>query len=291
MAAPGVSGASGGGTLYVADNGTDTGTCRLSSSPCATIAYAISVANPSSVIDVGSGTYAQQLVVSMPLTIQATSGPVVINPASLPVLDTNPDRGVQEAAVIDVTAGPTKLKNLTIDGSAAQDTFNSCAIGFEGVYYHNASGTMTGDTVQNIQLPPVDFGCQTGNGVLVRSETGDSASVSIGTTTVSAYQKNGVSCWDSGTSCTVTGSTITGTGPNGVIAANGIEGVYASRLVVSTSTVTANSYTGGGVGNEAAGILVYDVGAVGISATPSRGATTTSIWATTVRARLRRRGP
>ena len=291
MAAPGVSGASGGGTLYVAHNGTDTGTCRLSSSPCATIAYAISVANPSSVIDVGSGTYAQQLVVSMPLTIQATSGPVVINPASLPVLDTNPDRGVQEAAVIDVTAGPTKLKNLTIDGSAAQDTFNSCAIGFEGVYYHNASGTMTGDTVQNIQLPPTDFGCQTGNGVLVRSETGDSASVSIGTTTVSAYQKKSVR-WDSGTSCTVTGSTITGTGPNGVIAANGIEGVYASRLVVSTSTVTANSYTGGGCSGTRQRVPLSTTSERWASrATPTRGATTTSIWATTVRARLRRRGP
>ncbi len=78
-----VAGAQGsGGTLYVSSTGSDTTTCRLSTNPCATIAYAVTQANPGSTIDVAAGNYPQQLVINKNLTIVGKGGTVAIDPSS-----------------------------------------------------------------------------------------------------------------------------------------------------------------------------------------------------------------
>ena len=91
---------------------------------------------------------------------------------------------------------------------------------------------MSGDTVENISLPttPTNLdGCQDGNDVLVRSDTGRFASVTVqGGTKLKSYQKNGIFCMDAGTTCKVDDTTITGVGPDPFQAGNGFSAVDAS---------------------------------------------------------------
>ena len=116
---------------------------------------------------------------------------------------------------------------------------------FVGVYYHDASGTMTTDTVTNIELPPADFGCQEGLGVYVRVRRRPHSNVTMNKDTVTAYDKNGITCDDPGTTCSITGSTVTGIGPTGLIAQNGIQFYDAAAGSIMGNTVSGDSYTGG----------------------------------------------
>lgn len=84
-----------------------------------------------------------------------------------------------------------------------------------------------------------------------------------------AYNKNGITCDDNWTSCTITGSTIQGEGPNDQIAQNGIQGWGAASITIGgptaadRNTISGNSWTGGGgSGNAAAGLLLANNGSV-----------------------------
>jgi hypothetical protein len=82
-----------------------------------------------------------------------------------------------------------------------------------------------------------------------------------------AYDKNGITCDDNETTCTITGSTIQGSGPTNAIAQNGIQAFGAASTTIGGSltgqgnTISGNSYSGGGgAGNAAAGILLLNNG-------------------------------
>jgi hypothetical protein len=255
--------ASSGGTLYVnASTGHDTGTCRLSSQPCATISYALSVATPNATIRVAAGDYPQPLTITQPVMISGNgdgdtgSSPTVIDPSTLGS-DTDSDSHQAQAPIVDIlnTTG-VGLKGLEINGYNAQGQFTSCAVGYVGVYYHNSSGSMDNVQVTGVELPNPLFGCQQGKSVFVRSDTGDAASVTMTGLRINNFDKDGIVCNDSGTSCTVSGSDVTGIGPNAQIAPNGIEAINASSITISHDSVTDNSYTGGGYDNQAAGVGV-----------------------------------
>ncbi len=252
-----------GGTLYVANTGTDAGTCRLSTHPCATIAYALTQVTTDSTIDVGPGSYPQQLVINTSVSIVGTGGTVVINPSSLPTSDTDTDSSNAQYAIVDITSGAdVTLRNLLINGAYAKSQFTGCGPDFVGVYYHDSSGVMKDDTVQNVELPTADFGCQDGLGVYVASDAGDTSSVTMTGDSVYAYDKNGITCDDVGTTCTVSSTDVTGIGSTGLIAQNGIQGVDTASLSLTSDIVRDNSYSGGGLGNQATGFLIFDVGSL-----------------------------
>ena len=260
-------GAGTGGTLYVnATSGHDTGTCRLNTHPCQTIAYALTQATANSTISASGGNYPQQLVISSNVTISGStsaSNPTVIDPSTL-TSDTDTDSTTPQDALVDVISGAkVKLKNLTVDGTSASGQFTSCAADFVGVYYHDASGSLTKVAVTNINLPPAYQGCQSGQGIYVASDSGQNSAVTMKNDAVNTYDKNGITCDDIGTTCTITGTTVTGSGPNGVIAQNGIQFFDAQSGTISDSTVTGDAYTGGTYA--ASGLLIYDVGTITIS--------------------------
>lgn len=267
--------ASAGGTLYVnASSGTDSGTCRLPKHPCATIAYALTQASTTatSTIDVAAGDYPQPLTVSNPVIIDGAgdsgNSATVIDPSTL-ATDTDTDSNTPQEVVVDITdtTGVT-MKNLEVNGDNASSSFDwpGCGDDFVGVYYHDSSGTMKNMQVTGVELPggPPDnlFGCQAGLAVYVASDSGDTSSVTMSGLNVNNFQKNGVTCDDAGTTCTLKSSDITGIGPTSLIAANGFQGVDTARVKLTGNTVTDNSYTGGGAGNQATGLLIFDVGTV-----------------------------
>ncbi len=72
-----------------------------------------------------------------------------------------------------------------------------------------------------------------------------------------AYNKNGITCDDNGASCTITNSIVQGEGPTNAIAQNGIQ-AFGSSAVLTGNSVSGNTYTGGGAGNSATGILLLN---------------------------------
>jgi parallel beta-helix repeat protein/predicted outer membrane repeat protein len=268
-----------GGTLYVSTTGSDTGTCRLSSHPCQTITYALTQATADSTIKVAGGTYAEQVVVSGSQHVTIAGGwvpkgssasPTVVDPTSVPSAEPDSDSSQSQYAIIDAQPGATlNLSKVTVNGDGAQSQFNSCADDYVGVYYHDASGTMSTDTVTNVELPTADFGCQDGLGVYVTSDTGLS-NVSMTHLTVTNYDKNGITCDDETTTCSIAKSTVTGIGPTPLIAQNGIQAANDGQdhagpsVTITGNKVTGNTYTdpqfqGGTAGfTQAAGILLID---------------------------------
>jgi parallel beta-helix repeat protein len=263
LVAPAVAGAQGGKFFVNASLGHDVGTCTKAA-PCATIGYALGQAPSGATIKVAAGTYPEQLVISKNISIVGVVNQTIIEPSMLPVADADTDSSQSQYAIVDATSGATvNLTGLTIDGQAAQGQFNSCVNDFVGVYYHDASGTMTADTVTNIELPPDAFGCQDGLGVYVASDAGHNSSVGMDYDTVTNYDKNGITCDDPGTDCSILGSAVTGIGPTGLIAQNGIQLYDADGGSVMGTTVSGDSYTGGYY--TAAGLLVISTGTLNIS--------------------------
>ena len=72
-----------------------------------------------------------------------------------------------------------------------------------------------------------------------------------------AYDKNGITCDDVNTTCTITNSTVQGEGPTNAVAQNGIQ-AFGATATITGNTVSGDSYTGGGVGNAATGILLLN---------------------------------
>jgi hypothetical protein len=268
-----------GGTLYVSTTGSDTGTCRLSSHPCQTISYALTQTTADSTIKVAGGTYPEQVVVSGTQNVTIAGGwvpkntsasPTVIDPTSVPASEPDSDSSTNQYAIIDAQPGATlNLSKLTVDGDGAQSQFTSCADDYVGVYYHDASGAMSTITVNDIELPPADFGCQDGLGVYVASDTGTS-NVTMTHLTVTNYDKNGITCDDEDTTCSITKSTVTGIGATPLIAQNGIQAANDGNdhagpsVTITGNKVTGNSYTdpqfqtSGDSYTQAAGILLID---------------------------------
>ncbi len=80
-----------------------------------------------------------------------------------------------------------------------------------------------------------------------------------------AYDKNGITCDDNNTTCNITGGSVQGEGPTNGIAQNGIQDFGAANVTVNGTTVSDDSYAGGGgPGNAASGILVLNAGTVNV---------------------------
>ena len=132
-----------GGTEYVATTGTDSGTCRLASHPCQTIGYALTQNTTDSTIMVAAGDYPEQLTITAPVTIDGAGASTVIDPSAVAANDTDPNHTTTPYPIVDVNGtNKVKLENLTVDGSAAVNHYNSCTQNPMGIYYHNASGSM-----------------------------------------------------------------------------------------------------------------------------------------------------
>jgi parallel beta-helix repeat protein len=248
--------------LYVSTTGTDVAPCTVAK-PCATINFAISQAATGAVIHVAAGTYLQTVTVNKNVTINGAGAGTVLEPTTPVAAGT--DKGSPTYAIVDVTPMITaKVVNLSINGAPASGFFNQfgCAADYVGVYYNGAAGTLDNVTVNNIELPTNLFGCQDGLGIYVNSPPGLHANVNMSNDTVTNYDKNGITCDDIGTSCVITAATVTGVGPTGLIAQNGIQAYHAAKADIADSTVSQNSYTGGGAGNQASGLLLLDVGTV-----------------------------
>ena len=251
--------------LYVSPSGTSTN----ADTSCSTAAYtsiqsAVNAAVPGDTVDVCAGTYAEQVsIATTNLTITGpTSGsPAIIEPSAVACNTTDLDTGVPTAAAVLVAgvSGVT-VEHLSVNGATGgASTFTGCASSpqnFWGVVYQNASGSITDNSVVNF-TPSTTFSGGNNNdaGIYVQSSTGSSV-VTVAGNTVSGYQKNGITCNDAHTACTVKGNVVTGAGPISTEAQNGIQLGFGATGSVSGNTVADDNCTASSSIGTASGILI-----------------------------------
>ena len=270
------------------------GTARASS-PCSITVHTENVANnavqsaintyPRGSICVGAGYFPEQLTISSPHTVLKGAGAAstVIEPASVTFNTYDFDSAPSPHALlstltpaaatilVDNTSAVT-VEDLQVNGAGGSSSFSGCGDNYYGVDFENPSGSLKSSQVQNVELPAVDFGCQDGLAVYAYngfyySGTGSAQTVSITSTLIASYDKNGVTCDDPLETCTVSSNTINGAGGIPATAQNGIQVAYGAKGTVKSNTVYGDNFTGTtavndwcGAGFAAAGILLFDPG-------------------------------
>lgn len=170
-----------------------------------------------------------------------------------------------------MNAGTTAhVKNLIVTASGLADVCDAGADRLRGILFDGAGGSITGNTVLNINQGT--SGCQEGNGIEVRNAPFDGThpatmTVTISGNTVTNYQKNGITA-NGDVFAIITGNTVTGAGKVNYIAQNGIQVGFGGTGAVIGNSISSNFYTGcsnkdaaktGCTPFVAAGLLMFDV--------------------------------
>ena len=177
----------------------------------------------------------------------------------------DPDGGHFLGAVLTNAArgDDVHIADVTVAASDLSDTCDVGADRLRGILLDGVGGTISDVTVTGIRQGDMS-GCQEGNAIEARNfaPNGDAASpavrVSVTGSTVTGYQKNAIT-FNGGVIGTATGNTVTGDGPVGYIAQNGIQVGFGASGAVSGNIVTGNYYTGA---DDACGVLLYQADGV-----------------------------
>jgi hypothetical protein len=123
--------------------------------PCATwdfttVGAAITAAAAGDEIDICSGIYPEQLMITKPLTLAGIGGQGVgrtlIQPANLVSAG---NTGFTAVITVMGTSGVV-IRNLAID--ASNNTFNGCTIAVAGIHFYDASGIVDSDSISGTAL-------------------------------------------------------------------------------------------------------------------------------------------
>ena len=181
--------------------------------------------------------------------------------------------GVQSCAAIPGDSGLTAARiggevTGTLDASGCNigayfDAGNPGSVDGADVFGANYFGVLndggtvdvTNSSIHDIGESPLD-GSQHGNAVVYRNGAGGTVSGNA----VTHYQKNGITIRDDGTTASVEDNVVTGEGPVGYIAQNGIQISYGASALVRGNTVSGNWYTPATV--TACGLLFYQADGV-----------------------------
>lgn len=238
-----------------------------------TIQAAVQAASMGDVVDVCPGSYPEQVTISNAITLAGVivhaagqtsypivtvpSGGVVANAASIDPNNLNFPIAAQILVEQGNLSSPpaVTVKNLTIDGTGNNDA--TCGVDLMGIYYQNASGNISGNTVENQLLPAGYQGCQDGQGIFVENLASPIGKVVIADNSVANFDKNGITVHLSSADAAITRNIVTGVGATPYIAQNGIEVAYDATATVTSNTVSNLVYSGGEYASS--GILLFDL--------------------------------
>jgi hypothetical protein len=280
-------------TIYV-------GSCHAGSK--ATITAALAVATPGTIIDVCPGYYPEQVFI-----VGANFDNITIQGIAYTHLGTTTDAAViippsggmvQMGSIIDPDEPGPALPQIYVNGATGVTISHitvdalgstSCNGNLIGIYYQDASGTVTDSTARNQNEGPGN-GDQCGWGIAIESDN-SSYSLTVTNSSVHNFQKNGIVARGNGSvgpTLTATNNTVIGVGPvAGNAAQNGIEVAFSATGTVKSNYVADMLYPDNS--SNGTGILFYSTGEtptasanvvessnVGIGSYSSNGATITS---------------
>jgi Periplasmic copper-binding protein (NosD) len=236
------------------------GTCITGLTQFATIQAAVTAVPAGSTILVCPGNYPEQVTIGKALNLKGVSSgtldaPTVVSPVLGMVQNaTSLSTGNPIAAQILVqsTTG-VNISRISLDGS--NNLLTGCAPDLMGIYYQNASGTVTNVVIRNEALTTSLNGCQSGLGVFVQSGNAGASTVTVSASTVRNYQKNGITGNEAGTNVTISNNTVVGQGPTTGAAENGVQIGFGAAGKVTGNTIIDDIYAPGGTA--AAGVLVF----------------------------------
>ena len=189
-------------------------------------------------VNVASGTYPEQVIIGKSLTLAgAGAATTTINtPATLvPGIGGN-------LVLVEVNGGAVvNASGIAVAGPRV--TGGCSAQVFYGVFVSGAATlNLSNSTVRDIRLAdPALIGCQDGIAIRAGSQAlGQTATLSLNTVSVTNYQKSAVLVDGTGTSGTITDSTLTGQGVPVNIASNAIQIGRGASATVTGNTVSGN---------------------------------------------------
>jgi len=231
--------------------------------PWLTIQHAVDTVLTGSTINVAAGTYDEQVVIDISLTLQGVGNTTMIKPSSDATLTTvlsgiygGGTKQIAGIVVANVAAGSNvTLKNLKVDGgsvTAAPATADYVA----GIFYRETGGTVDTVTVANMTVGSTGTAVR-GYGLYLSAGT-NIVSVEVKSSTITNYDKNGINAHGNRLTANIHDNTITGRGPlpNGDEVQNGVLIMDGATGTVNTNLISDMSYTPETWGS--AGILVYE---------------------------------
>lgn len=247
--------------LYVAQGGTDAGTCSSGAIPCATVTYALAQAAVGATVHV-SGTIVDNVEITKAVTItgEGAASPAVLDGSNLaPVVDTNAS-GLVTLDDLTITHGSTTAFGggiISTGGSVVLSdstvTANASRLQGGGIW-HRATGNLT---VRNSTISANSAGncgtCLTHGGGGINVDGTDGGDLVVVDSTISGNTTSsgggGLEANDFAT-ITVLRSTISGNqGTSG-------GGVHGYDTTITESTITGNSATYGGGAWNVAGVVL-----------------------------------
>jgi hypothetical protein len=225
------------------------------------ITAAINAAPSGAIIKICPGSYFEQLpAITFKLTLEGVvsgnnDGVTIYPPPGGLVANTTDARGPVAAQIlVQNTAGPVLISNLTVDGTG--NNYNTDDL--RGILYQDASGTVKDVVVQNELPADALSGDQTGQGIMVETTSSPSANLSVVSCSVHNYNKNGIVARYAGASLTATGNYVQGSGVVNTAAQNGIEIAFDGATgSIKNNTVIDNVY-GDTSSATSSDILLYD---------------------------------
>ena len=128
------------------------GSCKPSLPSYATISAAVSGVPPGSTVLVCPGTYPEQVTIAQPLTLKGISsgnaGRAVITLPGSGLAAVTTGLAYSIAAMVDVTAGPVNISDITVDGTGNNVTSTYWLAGF--LYNDGSSRTVNEVTARNL---------------------------------------------------------------------------------------------------------------------------------------------
>ena len=217
-----------------------------------TIGAAVTAAAAGDIIDICPALYAEQLIITRPVTLHGL-GPnginrVLLQPAAMTNLGSLPYQ-----AVISVV----NTKDVVIDGlaiDASHNTVSGCTVSLAGIHFYNSSGKVTNNAISGAQLsnPQSCTKLFPGNGfgVEVDTATGQNGpfAVRIYGNSIHDFNRNGILATGAGVTAEIGGNTIAGVGPStgysqfGVFIATGAVG-QVTRNTISQGNCGSIAFT------------------------------------------------
>lgn len=245
------------------------GSCKPSLPSFPTIQLAVNSIPVGGTIQVCPGFYPEQVTVNKNLTIKGIAvgnqgAAIVTSPVGGVIQNTvslatgNP---IAAQLLVQAPASSVTVTNITVDGSNNQLSGGCGVPNLIGIYFQNASGTITRTAVLNQALSAGLAGCQNGLGIFAQSDgIGGTSVMTITNNHVEGYQKNGITGNELGTNVTITGNTVIGQGPTTGAAENSIQIGFGAAGNITKNTVGSDVWAPDVItdpGDAAAGILVY----------------------------------
>jgi len=238
--------------------------CSVASAPCLTVQHAVDVACAGDTVQVGSGTFAEQVIIPKTLDVVGAGAGSTIIQAPATTLT-----GAQD--VIQIAGSPVSvdMSALTVAGPGP----STCGSIAAGIHVRNGAFADLHDlTVAHIRDEPLS-GCQNGRAILI----GDNTSPSTGTAIVSNctivdYQKNGIDVRNAASSLNAHDNSITGPGETPAIASNGVVVVGGGTAAIVKNTISGNECDNAACGSDP----VTKTQSCGVLFDPAAGTSTVS---------------